>query len=208
MNQLLTKKDSIISAIEAIKNGKGVIVVDNEDRENEGDLIFAAESITEEQMATLIRDCSGIVCLCITDEHRQRLGLDMMVKQNKSQFGTAFTVTIEAAVGVTTGVSAKDRLTTIKAAIADGATEADIASPGHVFPLVARPGGVLERDGHTEASIDLAKLAGYKPFGVLCELTNPDGTMMRRNDIDKYAALNGYDVITIDDLKEYIREEL
>ncbi|MGD9809604.1 MAG: 3,4-dihydroxy-2-butanone-4-phosphate synthase [Deferribacterales bacterium] len=207
MNQLLTKKETIISAIEAIRNGRGVIVVDNEDRENEGDLIFSAETITEPQMAALIRDCSGIVCLCITDERRQQLGLEMMVKQNNSQYGTAFTVTIEAAEGVTTGVSAKDRVTTIKAAIEDNATAANIASPGHVFPLVARAGGVLEREGHTEATIDLMKLAGLKPCGVLCELTNPDGTMMKRDDIDRYAELNGYDVITIDDLKEFIREE-
>lgn len=189
------------------KRGEGVIVVDNEDRENEGDLIFSAETITNAQMAALIRDCSGIVCLCITDEHRQRLGLDMMVKENNSQFGTAFTVTIEAAEGVTTGVSAADRVTTIKAAIADNANENSLASPGHVFPLVARPGGVLERDGHTEASVDLMKLAGLKPCGVLCELTNPDGTMMKRKDIDIYADIHGYEVITIDDLKEFIREK-
>jgi len=206
MNQLISTEESIQTAIEAIKRGEGVIVVDNEDRENEGDLIFSAETITEPQMAALIRDCSGIVCLCITDERRKQLGLEMMVKQNNSQFGTAFTVTIEAAEGVTTGVSAKDRVTTIKTAIANGADETSLASPGHVFPLVARAGGVLERDGHTEATIDLMKLAGLKPYGVLCELTNPDGTMMRRDDIDRYAEANGYNVITIDDLKEYITE--
>lgn len=204
MNQLITNQSSVISAIEAVKNGKGIIVVDNENRENEGDLIFSAETISEEQMAALIRDCSGIVCLCITDEKREELGLEMMVRQNRSQYGTAFTVSIEAAEGVTTGVSAKDRVTTIKTAIEEGASEADIASPGHVFPLVARPGGVLEREGHTEATVDMMKLAGLKPAGVLCELTNPDGTMMRRDDIDIYAEKYGYPVITIEDMKEYI----
>lgn len=204
MNQLITNQSSVISAIEAVKNGKGIIVVDNENRENEGDLIFSAETISEEQMAALIRDCSGIVCLCITDEKRKELGLDMMVRQNRSQYGTAFTVSIEAAKGVTTGVSAKDRVTTIKTAIEEGASGADIASPGHVFPLVARPGGVLEREGHTEATVDMMKLAGLKPAGVLCELTNPDGTMMRRDDIDIYAEKYGYPVITIEDMKEYI----
>ncbi len=133
------------------------------------------------------------------------LGLEMMVKTNNSQYGTAFTVTIEAAKGVTTGVSAADRVTTIKAAIANGATSDDIASPGHVFPLVARAGGVLERDGHTEATIDLMKLAGFQPAGVLCELTNPDGTMMKADDIERYAEINGYPVTTIESLKEYIR---
>ena len=205
MNQLITKTSTIASALEALRNGQGVIVTDNEDRENEGDLIFSAETITNTQMAALIRDCSGIVCLCITDEKRKELGLEMMVKANNSQYGTAFTVTIEAAEGVTTGVSAADRVTTIKAAIADGATNANIASPGHVFPLVARAGGVLERDGHTEATIDLMKLAGFAPAGVLCELTNPDGTMMKADDIEIYADANDYHVITIDSLKEYIR---
>lgn len=205
MNQTITKNKSIAKAIQAIKHGEGIIVVDNENRENEGDLIFSAETITENQMAALIRDCSGIVCLCITEEKRLELGLDMMVSQNKSQFGTAFTVSIEASEGVTTGVSAHDRVTTIKAAIDESATASSIASPGHVFPLVARAGGVLERDGHTEATVDIMKLAGLKPYGVLCELTNPDGTMMKRDDIDEYAEKFGYLVITIDDLKEYIK---
>lgn len=205
MNQTITKT-SIESAIEDLKEGKGVIVVDNEDRENEGDLIFPAETITNSQMAALIRDCSGIVCLCITDEKRKELGLEMMVKQNNSQYGTAFTVTIEAAEGVTTGVSAADRVTTIKAAIAQDADSSSIASPGHVFPLVARAGGVLEREGHTEATVDLMRLAGYSPCGVLCELTNPDGTMMRRDDIDRYATMHGYSVITITDLRSFIKQ--
>jgi len=201
MNQTIT---ALSQAIEDLKSGKGIIVVDNENRENEGDLIFPAETLTNEQMAVLIRDCSGIVCLCITDERRKQLGLEMMVKQNNSQYGTAFTVTIEAAEGVTTGVSAADRVTTVKAAIKDGASSLDIASPGHLFPLVARAGGVIEREGHTEATIDLMKLAGYKPYGVLCELTNPDGTMMKMPDIEKYADEHGYTILTIDELKAHL----
>jgi len=201
MNQTIT---ALSQAIEDLKSGKGIIVVDNENRENEGDLIFPAETLTNEQMAVLIRDCSGIVCLCITDERRKQLGLEMMVKQNNSQYGTAFTVTIEAAEGVTTGVSAADRVTTVKAAIKDGASSSDIASPGHLFPLVARAGGVIEREGHTEATIDLMKLAGYKPYGVLCELTNPDGTMMKMPDIEKYADEHGYTILTIDELKAHL----
>jgi len=204
MNQTITKT-SIQQAIEDLKQGLGVIVVDNEERENEGDLIFPAETVTNKQMAALIRDCSGIVCLCITEEKRRQLGLEMMVKSNKSRYQTAFTVSIEATEGVTTGVSAADRVTTIKAAVADDAESTDIASPGHVFPLVAKDGGVLEREGHTEATVDLMKLAGYKPSGVLCELTNPDGTMMRRDSIDRYAEKHSYSVITIKDLKEYLK---
>lgn len=204
MDQTITRITSIPNALESVRNGNGVIVLDNENRENEGDLIFSAETITNSQMAALIRDCSGIVCLCITEERRLRLGLEMMVRSNRSRYGTAFTVSIEAAEGVTTGVSAADRVTTIKAAISDGADSSSIASPGHVFPLVARSGGVMERDGHTEATIDIMKLAGLKPCGVLCELTNPDGTMMRRDDIYQYAEENGYPVITIEALKEYI----
>lgn len=190
-------------ALSDLKNGHGVIVVDDEDRENEGDLIFSAESLTEEQMARLIRDCSGIVCLCITDDKRKELGLELMTRNNRSHYGTAFTVTIEAVDGVTTGVSAKDRVTTIKTAIADGASSATIASPGHVFPLVARPGGVFERGGHTEATVDLMRLSGHKPCGVLCELTRPDGKMMRLPDLIEYGQKNGYTVISIEDIKEY-----
>lgn len=204
MDQTITTLSTIEEALETIRRGQGVIVLDNEDRENEGDLIFSAETITDSQMAALIKDCSGIVCLCVTDEKRRELGLDMMVRSNRSRYGTAFTVSIEAVEGVTTGVSAADRVTTIKTAAADGSDSTHIASPGHVFPLVARPGGVLERDGHTEATVDLMKLAGLKPCGVLCELTNPDGTMMRRDDIYHYAEANGYPVITIEDLKRYI----
>jgi len=187
-------------AIAALKAGEGIIVVDDENRENEGDLIYPAETLSSAQMARLIRDCSGIVCVCITEEKRKTLGLEMMARNNRSQFGTAFTVSVEAAEGVTTGVSAADRVTTVQAVL----NGADLASPGHVFPLVARSGGVHERDGHTEATVDMMKLAGYQPCGVLCELTNPDGTMMKLPQILEYAEQNSFTVISIEDIKEYI----
>ena len=180
-----------------------VLVVDDEDRENEGDLIFSAENLTNEQMAMLIRDCSGIVCLCLTDENATALGLPPMVADNTSSMGTGFTVTIEAKVGVTTGVSAADRVTTVKTAIADGAKPDDLARPGHVFPLRARAGGVLERRGHTEGTVDLMRLAGFKPAGVLCEVTNPDGTMARLPELITYAQQHDMVVISIEDIVAY-----
>ena len=194
-------------AIEAIRQERGVMVLDDENRENEGDMVFAAETITVEQMALTIRHGSGIVCLCLTDERRQQLELPMMVENNSSQFKTGFTVTIEAAHGVTTGVSAADRVTTIRAAVADGAVPADLNRPGHVFPLRAQNGGVLTRRGHTEASVDLATLAGLKPYGVLCELTNDDGSMARAPEVIVFAKAHDMPVVTIDDLVQY-REQL
>ena len=190
-------------ALEALRNGRGVMVLDDENRENEGDMIFAAETMTVEQMALTIRHGSGIVCLCITDEHRKQLELPMMVENNSSQFQTAFTVTIEAAQGVTTGVSAADRLTTVRAATATNAKPTDINRPGHVFPLRARDGGVLTRRGHTEATIDLVTLAGFKSAGVLCELTNDDGSMARAPEVIVFAKQHSMPVVTIDDLVEY-----
>lgn len=191
------------SALDALRRGLGVLVADDEDRENEGDLIFSAELMTTEQMALMIRECSGIVCLCLPDERVRQLGLPMMVEANSSQFQTAFTVTIEAAKGVTTGVSAADRLTTIRTAIADGAKPSDLNRPGHVFPLRGRTGGVLTRRGHTEATIDLMTLAGLKPYGVLCELTLPDGNMARLPDMVVFAQQHGMPVLTIEDLVQY-----
>ena len=210
MNQTLlsdfgTPVERVKRAIDALRNGGGVMVLDDEHRENEGDMVFAAEAMTVQQMALTIRHGSGIVCLCITDELRQQLDLPMMVSNNSSQFRTAFTVTIEAAQGVTTGVSAADRLTTIRAAIADNAKAADLNRPGHVFPLRGQPGGVLSRRGHTEASIDLATLAGFKPAGVLCELTNDDGSMAHAPEVIAFARLHDMPVVTIDDLAAYIQ---
>lgn len=198
-----TPIERVETALEALRNGQGVLVTDNEDRENEGDLIFSAEHLTPQQMAVLIRECSGIVCLCLTSEKVEALGLPMMVEENKSAYQTAFTVSIEAAEGVTTGVSAADRVTTIKAAIADGADASSINSPGHVFPLRARAGGVLERGGHTEATVDLMTLAGLKPCGVLCEVTLEDGTMARLPEIIALGAERGYPVLTVDDIVAY-----
>ena len=194
------------AAIAAIKAGQGVLIVDDEDRENEGDLIYAAETITPQQMALLIRECSGIVCLCLTDEKADALQLEPMVKNNTNKNGTAFTVTIEAAEGVTTGVSASDRVTTIRAAIAPNAKPSDLNRPGHIFPLRARPGGVLERRGHTEVTCDLCRLAGLTPAGVLCELTNEDGTMARLPQIADFARKHGMPLATVEDIAQYRME--
>lgn len=198
-----TAEERVLNAIQAFKNGNGVLVLDDENRENEGDLIFPAETITTEQMAKLIRYGSGIVCLCITEELSQQLDLPPMVENNNSVNKTAFTVTIEAAKGVSTGVSAADRVTTIQAAVADNAVPTDLHRPGHIFPLRAVNGGVLARRGHTEASVDLARLAGFKPAGVICEITNDDGTMARAPEIIEFAQKFGYVVLTIEDLVEY-----
>ncbi|WMY97370.1 MAG: 3,4-dihydroxy-2-butanone-4-phosphate synthase [Arsenophonus sp.] len=195
--------ERIENAINALKNGKGIMVLDDKNRENEGDMIFAAETMTVEQMTFTIRYGSGIVCLCITEKHRKKLKLPMMVKNNSSNFQTAFTVTIEAAEGVTTGVSSKDRLTTIKKAIAHNVKPTDLKRPGHVFPLRAVEGGVLQRRGHTEAAIDLVTLAGFQPNGVLCELINDDGTMARMSEVLSFANQYNMPVITIQDLVEY-----
>ncbi|MGS0677436.1 3,4-dihydroxy-2-butanone-4-phosphate synthase [Shewanella sp. 125m-1] len=195
--------ERVNAALNALRQGKGVLVVDDEDRENEGDLIYSAETLTNEQMALLIRECSGIVCLCLTDERIEQLQLPPMVSDNNSQYGTAFTVSIEAKEGVTTGVSAADRVTTIKAAIADNAKPDDLARPGHVYPLRARPGGVLERRGHTEGTVDLMKLAGLKPYGVLCEVTLVDGTMARLPEIIEFGQQHNMPVLTIEDIVAY-----
>ena len=195
------------AAIAAIKAGEGVLIVDDEDRENEGDLIYAAETITPKQMALLIRECSGIVCLCLTDEMADALELEPMVKNNTNKNHTAFTVTIEAAEGVTTGVSASDRVTTIRAAIAPNAKPSDLNRPGHIFPLRARPGGVLERRGHTEVTCDLCRLAGLTPAGVLCELTNEDGTMARLPQIADFARKHGMPLATVEDIAQYRMEQ-
>lgn len=190
-------------ALDAIRHGRAVILVDDADRENEGDLVVAADRITVPMMATLIRECSGIVCLCLTDEALRRLALPPMVAHNGSRHGTAFTVSIEARDGVTTGVSAADRVTTIRAAIDRDAVATDLVSPGHVFPLRAAPGGVLERRGHTEGAVELARLAGLQPAAVLCELMNEDGTMMRGPELLAFSRAHGYPMLTIAELVEY-----
>ena len=201
-----TARERAEAAIAAIKAGQGVLIVDDEDRENEGDLIYAAETITPQQMALLIRECSGIVCLCLTDEKADELELEPMVKNNTNKNGTAFTVTIEAARGVTTGVSAADRVTTIRAAVAADAKPEDLNRPGHIFPLRARKGGVLERRGHTEVTCDLCRMAGLTPAGVLCELTNEDGTMARLPEVAAFARKHGMPLASVEDIAQYRME--
>ncbi len=202
-------KDSIERverALDDLRKGKGVLVVDDEDRENEGDLIYSTDHLTVEQMALMIRECSGIVCVCLSDDDCKRLELPQMVQSNTNTQGTAFTVTIEAAEGCTTGVSAQDRVTTIKAAANPDAKPSDLRRPGHVFPLRARAGGVLERRGHTECTVDLMRLAGLNPRGVLCEVMNPDGTMMRLPQICKFAREHDMTVLSVEDLVAYRKQ--
>lgn len=193
----------IHAALEAMRAGIPVILLDDFDRENEADLIVATDRLTVETMALMIRECSGIVCLCLTADKVRELELAPMVSENGSKYGTPFTVSIEAREGVTTGVSAADRVTTIRAATAPNARPADVVRPGHVFPLRAAPGGVLERAGHTEGSVDLARMAGLAPYAVLCELMNPDGSMMRGDAIEQFAALHGMPILTIAEMIEW-----
>ena len=193
----------IAAALDAMRAGIPVILLDDFDRENEADLIVAAEHITTDTMALMIRECSGIVCLCLPDEKVRALELPPMAPDNGSRFGTPFTVSIEARHGVTTGVSAADRVTTIRAAIAHSARPDDVVRPGHVFPLRATPGGVLARAGHTEGSVDLARLAGLQPAAVLCELMNADGTMMRGEQIEQFAQERDFPILTIAELIQW-----
>jgi len=194
---------TIEEAIEDIRQGKMVILVDDEDRENEGDLTLAAEAATPENINFMAKYGRGLICLTLTPDTCDALGLKPMVRDNTSPFETAFTISIEAKRGVTTGISAADRAHTIQTAVANGATAADLVSPGHVFPLRARSGGVLVRTGQTEGSVDLARLAGLKPAGVICEIMNDDGTMARMPELKKFAKEHGIKICTIADLVAY-----
>lgn len=194
---------AVKDAIRAVRAGRAVAMFDDHDREDECDLVVPAEAMDEAMMALFIRECSGIVCLCLDDARIRQLGLPPMVSCNESRHQTAFTVSIEARQGVTTGVSARDRLTTIRTAIAPNARPHDVVRPGHVFPLRANPDGVLGRRGHTEGSVDLARLAGFQPAAVLCELMNPDGSMMRGEAARRFAAERGFPVLSISQLVEY-----
>ena len=198
---------SIEEALEDFRRGKMLILVDDEDRENEGDLAMAAEKVGPEAINFMARFGRGLVCLTVTKEHAERLQLTQMAQRNESRFGTAFTVSIEAREGVTTGISAADRATTILAAVRDGARPDDLVTPGHVFPIVARKGGVLVRAGQTEGSVDLARLAGLKPAGVICEVMKDDGTMARLPDLLKFGEEHGLKVVTIADLIRYRMEK-
>lgn len=188
--------------------GRPVILVDDFDRENEADLIAAAETISVPTMALFIREGSGIVCLCLPEEALARLKLPQMLASNESCFQTAFTVTIDAREGISTGVSAQDRVTTIRAAVEDKAQPGDLVRPGHVFPLRAAAGGILARQGHTEGSVDLARMAGMKPAAVLCEITNPDGTMAKGDDVDEFARRHDLVVLSIAELVDYRRRQI
>jgi len=199
----------IEEALEDIRQGKMVILVDDEDRENEGDLTLAAEMITPEAINFMAKYGRGLICLTLTAEKCEQLRLPLMVASNTSSFGTAFTVSIEAKKGVTTGISAADRAHTILTAIADGAKPEDLARPGHVFPLRAKPGGVLVRAGQTEGSVDLARLAGLRQAGVICEIMNDDGSMARMPELKKFAREHDLKICTIADLVAYrLRNEM
>ncbi len=197
------KFNTIEEAIEDIRRGKMVILVDDEDRENEGDLTMAAEAITPEAINFMAMHGRGLICLSLTPERVDQLQLPMMTSENTSSFGTAFTISIEAKKGVTTGISAADRATTIKTAISAKSGPDDLARPGHVFPLRARPGGVLQRAGQTEGSVDLARLAGLYPAGVICEIMNDDGTMSRVPQLMEFAKKFSLKIITVKDLIAY-----
>ena len=194
---------SIDEALLDIRKGKMVILVDDEDRENEGDLCLAAEKVTPHAINFMAKHGRGLICLSLTEEKVKELQLPLMVLDNTSSFKTAFTVSIEAKRGVTTGISAADRAVTIQTAIADGAKAEDLVRPGHVFPLQAKGGGVLVRTGQTEGSVDLARLAGMKPNGVICEIMNDDGTMARMPDLEIFARKHNLKVVTIADLIKY-----
>lgn len=196
-------KERIENAVKKLQQGFGILLVDDENRENEGDMIFPAEKITEKDMALMIRECSGIVCLCLTENKCKQLELKQMVSENTSKNQTAFTISIEAKEGVTTGVSAKDRLTTIKTAISPNAKPEDLSHPGHVFPLLARENGVFDRRGHTEGSVDLMKIAGLGESAILCELTNEDGTMSRLPEICDFAKKHNMSVVSIEDISQF-----
>jgi 3,4-dihydroxy 2-butanone 4-phosphate synthase / GTP cyclohydrolase II len=202
----MTRFASIEQAVEVIRDGGMVIVVDDEDRENEGDLVLAADAVTSEQMAFIVNHSSGFVCVPMLGEDLDRLQLPPMVAINEDPKGTAYTVSVDATVGTTTGISAADRAVTARV-LADAASSAtDVQRPGHVLPLRYHPGGVLRRPGHTEASVDLARLAGRRPAAVICEIVNPDGTMSRLADLERFAEAHGLLIVTIADLIAYRRE--
>jgi 3,4-dihydroxy 2-butanone 4-phosphate synthase len=193
------------AVIEAIRVGRPVLVLDDADRENEADIVCAAECITPQVMALMIRDGSGIVCLCLPPDTASRLRLRPMVEINRCRYATAFTQSIDAAHGVSTGVSAADRVQTIQCALRTTLESSELVSPGHIFPLIARAGGVLERQGHTEAAVDLARLAGLAPAGVLCELMNPDGSMAKGEQVTAFAQANGLLCTTVEAITAWRR---
>src|SRR5205807_5984449 len=199
----VTEIERVERALEEIRKGRMVILIDDAERENEGDLVLAAQFVTPEAINFMAKHARGLICLSLTEEQVKRLGLTMMVSENQSTYATAFTVSIEAASGVTTGISAADRATTIRAAISPDARPEDLVRPGHVFPLRARKGGVLVRAGQTEGSVDLARLAGLVPAGVICEVMNDDGSMARMPDLQKFADQHGLHLLFVADVIHY-----
>tara|TARA_Y100001960_G_scaffold32156_1_gene28411 strand:- start:45 stop:1256 length:1212 start_codon:yes stop_codon:yes gene_type:complete len=194
---------NIVEAIEDVRQGKMIVIVDDEDRENEGDLMIAAEKVTPELINFMARFGRGLICLTLTEERTKELGLSMMVEDNQSAFETPFTVSIDARQGVSTGISAADRAHTIKVAIDSLTVKEDLVKPGHIFPLRAKDGGVLVRMGQTEASVDIARIAGLNPYGVICEIMNEDGTMARVPQLTEFVAEHDLKMITVKDLAEY-----
>lgn len=198
---------SIPDVLEDFKQGKMVIITDDENRENEGDILVAAETISPEVINFMATNARGLICLTLTPERCQQLGLELMVGKNASRFSTNFTVSIEAARGVTTGISAGDRARTVRAAVHPDARPSDLISPGHVFPLMAQPGGVLTRAGHTEAGVDLARLAGFEPASVICEILREDGSMARMEDLVEFATRHGMKISSVAELIRYRLEQ-
>jgi 3,4-dihydroxy 2-butanone 4-phosphate synthase/GTP cyclohydrolase II len=198
--------DSIEAVIADIRDGKMVIVTDDEDRENEGDLVCAAEKVTAQHVNFMAHHACGLICAPITEERARTLGLPAMVARNREALSTAFTVSVDAAAGITTGISAQDRATTMKVLADPHSIAADLVQPGHVFPLAAKPGGVLRRAGHTEAAVDLAQMAGCEPAGLICEIMNEDGTMARMPELMVFAKTHGLKICTIESLIKYRRD--
>ena len=203
MRREATAISPVTEIVAEMKAGRMVVLVDEEDRENEGDIVIAAEHVTPEAINFMVRHARGLVCLTLTGERCRQLGIQPMVRDNRSPMGTNFTASIEAAEGVTTGISAHDRARTVQVAVAKDAKPSDIVQPGHIFPITAQPGGVLVRAGHTEAGCDLAALAGLTPAAVICEILNDDGTMARLPDLVVFAAEHGLKIGTIADLIHY-----
>lgn len=200
----MTVSRGMDAALSALRAGRGVLLSDASDREDEADIIYPAATATIADMARLIRDGSGIVCLCLPGWKADALELPPMVERNTSRYGTAFTVSIEAREGVSTGVSASDRLRTVRVAIDGSSRPDDLSRPGHVFPLRARDGGLAERAGHTEGAVELVRAAGLPPFALLCELTNPDGSMAKGGQVEEYARLHGMPMLSIGELSERV----
>ncbi|MDO8461598.1 MAG: bifunctional 3,4-dihydroxy-2-butanone-4-phosphate synthase/GTP cyclohydrolase II [Deltaproteobacteria bacterium] len=205
--KLISSKQKVVAALEAIRRGEMVILVDDEERENEGDLAMAAEKITPEAINFMRLQTGGVICLSMTNERADRLGLSPMVSKNTSSRGTPYTISIDATEGITTGISSADRAKTIQVAAQDDCRPEDLARPGHVFPLRAKEGGVLVRSGHTEGVVDLCRLAGLKPMGVISEIMNPDGTMARMPDLEKFAAEHHLLIVSIAELISYRMQE-